>query len=165
MVSPHEANDYLQTYRSWLTDDGWSVKAVNDSQNHQNFHFTKDGEPSYSLVHPNPNAEFALVGIGLPGKEFTEILTNQSEDEREEFLWDLRISLLEFGIEFNGVKVPTEGITMSIPTYFEGTTRDSFMARVRTLKNSVHLFKWKINAAFELDDGDLGSQEERSYIQ
>lgn len=165
MVSPHDADEFLQTYRSWLTDDGWSVKAVNDSRNHQNFQFTKEGDPNYNLVHPNPNAEFALVGIGLPGEEFSEILSNEPEDDREEFLWDLRISLLEFGIEFNGVKYPSEGITMSIPAYFEGTTRDSFMERVRTLKNSVHLFKWKINEAFELDDGSLGSQQERSYIQ
>lgn len=165
MVSPQEADEHLETYRSWLTDDGWSVKALNDSHNHQNFQFTKDGEPNYNLVHPNPNAEFALVGIGLPGDEFTEVLSSQPEGGREDFLWDLRISLLEYGIEFNGVKYPTENVSMSIPVYFEGTTRDSFMERVRNLKNSVHLFKWKLNATFELDDGDLGSQQERSYIQ
>lgn len=165
MVSPQEADEHLQKFRTWLTDDGWGVQAVNDPENHQNLQFSKEGSPTYNLIHPNPNANFAAIAVGIPGDEFTAVLKKQDQPEVQDFLWDLRISLLELGVEFKGVDVPTENISIHAPTYFEGTTRDSFMDKFRSVKNAIHLLRWKLNATFSLQEETLGTQpDDQDYI-
>lgn len=164
MVSPKKADDRMRELRTWLTDDGWSVKGVVDEQNHQNFEFSA-GNDVYHLVHPNPHAESAGIISGLDGGPLNKALEGEDPEEIDDFLWDIRLRLIELGVEFQGIEYPAQKIVIHVPVYFDGTTRESFFNKQRKVKNATYLLQWVLKSRFDLDDPPGPSPDSPNYIQ
>ena len=137
-----EAN--LDTIEEWLTHDRFQVTEVEDPQSHVTLEAERAEDFTYSIVHPDPDADHVFVGLALPGEAIDEALADATEEETEVFLADLRFGLLGMDVEFEGLEVGTPRVTLFIPAYFDGLSKDRFMEKLRKVKNAGLFLEWSL---------------------
>jgi hypothetical protein len=75
-------------------------------------------------VAPNHAQQVAVRGLSRP--------------DREAFLWDLRLGLLEMGLDFQGIELPLERILVFRSVYVEpGVLKDTFFDRLESVRRGI----------------------------
>lgn len=140
-----------QRVQSWLLAEGWQL--------------TEKGHPdAHWLLEARDTAGRALVVGQRKGREVQVLLEGVvgiadahrtgleaiSDRERSELFWTLRFTLLQLGVDFNGVQEPLERVMVGQRVYLDGMTRDSFLQRVSQVRNGVLAVIWTISRALNL---------------
>lgn len=143
-MTPAAIEDELDQLAAWLDRDGFTVEAVEDPQTHRTLEAERGQDFTYSLVHPDPEADHVFVGLALPGDPLADAFGEASQEEAEAYLTDLRFGLLGMGVEFEGLEVPTEQVSLFLPAYFDGLSKDRFMEKLRKVKNAGLFLQWSL---------------------
>jgi hypothetical protein len=146
---PGAIEDEIAEIRGWLEHDGFTLTELGDPETDLTLEASRPDDFTYSLVHPDREADHVFVGMAFPGEALDEALGDATEEEIEVFLADLRFGLLGMGVEFEGLEVGTEQITLFIPAYFDGLSKDRFMEKLRTVKNAGLFLEWSLVPAEE----------------
>lgn len=134
----------LSTIEEWLARDGFDVAETTDPDTHRTLEAERGDDFTYTLVHPEPEADHVFLGVALPGEMLSQALADATDEETEVFLTDLRFGLLGMDVEFEGLDVPTDQISMFVPAYFDGLSKDRFMEKLRSVKNAGLFIQWSL---------------------
>lgn len=143
-MTPDEIADELGRVEAWMHGDGFEVEKIEDPETHVTFEAERSEDFTYTIVHPSPEADHVFLGLAVPGEPLEDALREASEEETEAFLTDLRFGLLGMGVEFDGLDVPTEQVTLFLPAYFDGLSKDRFMEKLREVKNAGLFLQWTL---------------------
>ncbi len=137
--------DFSTTMRgrveAWLRDEGWSVEARENP----------DARWMLMAVHPVTHVLMVVVQrlssrdqiILSTGWRFSAELQQDvaalPQEGRHQLIYDLHSPLLLLGVEYEGVREPFRHMAFSVPLYFDGLTKDLFMARTITIRNALHV--------------------------
>lgn len=139
---PEDLRAQIQT---WLMEEGWRIRTENVSD----AEWFISGE-SEARVH---------IGVGQRRGSSDQIIVQGSvtfdqahqgqiaqlpSEERSDFLWDMRFSLLNMGVEFSGVTDVPQEVRISQRIYYDGLTKDRFLQRVSQVRNGVLTVLWMV---------------------
>jgi len=141
--------DEIEAIEDWLEHDGFTLTELRDPETHLTLEASRPEDFAYSIVHPDREADHVFVGLAVPGEELDEVLAEATDEEIEVFLTDLRFGLLGMGVEFEGLEVPTEQVTLFVPAYFDGLSKDRFMEKLRNVKNAGLFLEWSLGPVEE----------------
>lgn len=124
---------------NWLQQIAWSWKDVPPSD-----------QASWAIVGIDPNERkvviwqvkgqtdhLVLEGTVIPEDQQVRRLNAQPAAERDSFLWDLRIGLLELGLDFV-LLMPLERVMITQSVYVDGgLIKDTFVQRLDAVKRGV----------------------------
>lgn len=130
----------------WLTEEDFVVKSQ------------KNPMASFILVASNPNAGISVtvsqntkhpdrieVSSQMMFGEYAKKLAELPKEEREEFLWDLRFSLVRSDVIF-AIMPPEnpQSVLVMKNIWYDGLTKDRFMSAVQRVSEGALLCSWKI---------------------
>ena len=149
MTNKSPSNDAKDKVHGWLMEDGWKLQK-----------YTLP-DASWAFVAEDPSNRKFVVGqkVGrddqlliqasvTPTEDVTTQLDQLSEDERNNFLWDLRFELLRASIDFNGVTVPLKRVEVMMRITSDALTKDTFVQRLGQVHKGVILIQWMIARKF-----------------
>ncbi|MBA7651606.1 hypothetical protein ES703_59425 [subsurface metagenome] len=84
----------------------------------------------------------------MPDENVTTKLDQLSEEERNNFLWELRFELLRADLDFNGVTVPLKRIEIMKRISADALTKDNFVQRLGQVHKGVIIVQWIIARKF-----------------
>lgn len=142
-------DDEIARVRDWLARDGFEVSQAPDPDTHRTLEAERAEDFTYTIVHPDAGADHVFVGLGLPGDPLSQALADATDEEAQAFLTDLRFGLLGMGVEFEGLDVPTERVSLFVPAYFDGLSKDRFMEKLRSVKNAGLFLQWSVGPVDE----------------
>jgi hypothetical protein len=144
-----DVEEALVEIQEWMARDGFQVREVRDPHSATTLEATRTEDYAYALVHPDEGADHVHVSVSLPGEELEDALADAPDEEVDVFLTDLRFGLLSMDVEFEGLDLPTEAVTLFVPAYFDGLSKDRFMEKVRAVKNAALFLEWSLGPAEE----------------
>lgn len=145
-TSPTEIRGKLQT---WLMEDGWSIRQ--QSLPDTVWAFVAEDEQKRKLIVGQRSAredEILLQGAIVIDEETGNKIAGLDEDERNNFLWDLRFELLRTNLEFQGVEIPLKQINVTERIFMDALTKDAFLQRASEVRKGVLVVLWMVNREF-----------------
>jgi len=159
MANKPPSNDVRDKVNGWLMEDGWKLQK----------HTLPDA--SWAFIAEDPNIRRIVVGqkVGrddqlllqaavIPDENVMTQLDKLAEDERNNFLWDLRFELLRAGIDFNGVGIPFKRVEVMMRITTDALTKDVFVQRLGQVHKGVILVQWMTARKFAKPEahGEIG---------
>lgn len=149
MTKKSPSNNIEDKVHGWLMEDGWKLQK----------HTVPDA--SWAFIAEDPSIRKIVVGqkVGrddqlllqaavIPDENVATQLDQLDEDERNNFLWDLRFELLRAGIDFDGVTVPLKQVAVMMRISTDALTKDTFVQRLGQVHKGVILIQWMIARKF-----------------
>lgn len=128
----------------WLQDENWSLSDIASGQNAWAFVAAEAHGRRVVLFQPRSRPDKVGIQASVTmAPEQLERMEALSAEERDSFLWDLRIELVKAGYDFDTDK-PVTRIRIVEECYFDGLTKDTFMARLRHIKLGIALVQWTV---------------------
>jgi len=139
---PEELRTQIQTS---LMQEGWRIRTENvpDAE----WFISGESEPRVRIgVGQRRGSPDQIVVQGSVTFDQThqDRIAQLPPEERSDFLWNMRFSLLNMGVEFSGVTDPPQEIRISQRIYHDGLTKDRFLQRVSQVRNGVLTVLWMV---------------------
>ena len=144
-VRNQRSEEIKEQIQKWLMEEGWRIRAEN--------------VPDAEWFLSGESEARVRIGIGKKRERPDQIIIqgsvtfNQTHrdqiarlllEERSDFLWDMRFSLLNMGVEFSGVTDIPQEVRISQRIYYDGLTKDRFLQRVSQVRNGVLNVLWMV---------------------
>ena len=131
--------------QTWLMEEGWRIRTENvpDAE----WFLSGESEARVRIgigQHRGRPDQIIIQGSVTFQQEQQEQITRLPPEERNDFLWNMRFSLLNMGVEFCGVAEPPKEIRISQRIYYDGLTKDRFLQRVSQVRNGVLTVLWMV---------------------
>jgi hypothetical protein len=114
---------------------------------------TEDRLPPIQLVLPKPETKYLLVLSQVSfSEEDYKRLVEMKYKEVEKIFWELRLRLLDMGVDFKTLKPEKIPITWEVHSklFIEETTVQDFFEVYTKVKNSIFCIIWSIRRALDL---------------
>lgn len=135
--------------RTLLMEDGWSLRQQSFPQTIWAF-VAEDPLGRRIVVGQNVGREDQIVIQGAVSLD--EVTTNRiaqlPEDERNNFLWDLRFELIRTNLEFGGIHLPLKRISVSVRVFLDALTKDTLIQRASEVRKGVLIIQWMLQRKF-----------------
>jgi hypothetical protein len=143
---PEHIKERVQTL---LMEDEWSLRQESFPRTIWTF-IAEDRLGRKIVVGQNIDREDQIVIQGAVTLD--EITTNRidqlPEDERNNFLWDLRFELLKTNLEFSGIQFPLKHIAVSERIFLDALTKDALIQRTSEVRKGVLMIQWMLQRKF-----------------
>jgi len=149
MVKDVQSGDAKEQIQKWLMEDGWSLRQ--ESGKEAVWAFVGEDRLGRKVVvgqNIGREDEVILQGTVRFDEATTDRIAQLREDERNDFLWDLRFELLRTDLEFAGVEAPLKEIRVTERIFFDALTKDTFLQRVAEVRKGVLAVIWMVNRRF-----------------
>lgn len=143
------SDDERDKVHGWLMEDGWKLQK----------YILPDA--SWAFIAEDPGNRKIVVGqkIGrddqlllqagvTPDENVNTQLDQLSEEERNNFLWDLRFELLRADLDFDGVTIPLKLVQIMKRISTDALTKDNFVQRLGQVHKGVIIVQWTIARKF-----------------
>jgi len=149
MTNKSPSNDVKDKVHGWLMEDGWKLQkyALPDAS----WAFVAEDPCNRKIVVAQKvgrDDQLLMQATVIPTEDITTELDQLSEDERNNFLWDLRFELLRAGIDFDGVTVPLKRVEVMMRIASDALTKDTFVQRLGQVHKGVILVQWMVARKF-----------------
>ena len=131
--------------QEWLAEDRWKVRKDTSDDAVWLLVAEDDAGRKIMLGQMKGFPDLVVIQADLTiGENDQQSLSRLDASERDEFLWDLRLALLRFGVEFNGISDPLQRVALTHRIYEDGLTKDRLMGRVLKIKDALVLTVWML---------------------
>ncbi len=141
-VSDQGSSDNLKSkVHSWLTEEGWDLQEVSQA----NFAWAFVAEKTIAklnVAQPKGKFDLCIVRIALNLVDAQSSLSKLSQDEVDEFLWELKFELARLEVEFEGVKSPLAKVAIYRAIYSDGLTKNSFADTLGKVLRASMILQW-----------------------
>lgn len=147
-LTPDVVSNIIQ---EWMLQDQWNVRKPDNIPHTSLWALTAMDEFQRGIVIAQSRNIPDLIEITATvavSEEHAERMSDLSEEEREEFLWDIRFRLLANDIDFAMRGAPLENITTGDRIYIDGLTKHSFFQAVRRVRRSMIMIIAMIHKLF-----------------
>ena len=156
-MSKGDAN-LREKIQAWLMVEGFSLSELTVPEAQWAIHASREPGPTLVVgLNRKPEDQLriqATVGVDPQHKAALSALSSQ---ERVAFLWDLRFSLLQLGVDFEGVTDQPEQIALVKHLYLDGLSKNAFMNAAALVRNGVLLTIWSFRRRFSSEPGPAES--------
>jgi hypothetical protein len=144
-----EALENRDLIEGWLTDQGYVIKHpeaqdrawVLDITDHSGLAFTVS-------QHVTSKDQIVIsAGIDVDG-EMARRFSAMKENDRNNWLWDLRLRLLSQDFESDGISFPLRRITVFQFIYRDGLSKDVFFQRLFHVRKGIQITVTMIRRRF-----------------
>jgi len=146
MCANAKNQDVKARLEKWLLEENYKVESL--TNNHALFNLVVEDNSGLKLHVRQPllsvDQIVVMAKASLSEEQITKIQKMLS-GERTRFLWELRFSLLEMGIDFSSVSLPLKFVLVSSPIYFDGLTKNAFMTKVFAVRRALVFVMWKVS--------------------
>ena len=149
MTKKSPSNGVKDKVHGWLMEDGWKLQKYIIPDASWTF-IAEDQQNRKIVVGQKVGREDQLVmqASVTPSEDINTQLSQLSEDERNNFLWDLRFELLRADLDFNGVVVPLKLVEVMKRISTDALTKDTFIQRLGNVHKGVIIVQWMIARKF-----------------
>lgn len=135
--------------REILIEDGWGIRQESSPTAIWAF-VAEDRVGRKIAVGQNKGREDQIIIQGTIAID--EVTNNRlgqlSEEERNNFLWDLRFELLRADLEFDGIEMPLKQIKVKTRVFLDAMAKDTFLLRISQVHKGVLIVLWMIARKF-----------------
>jgi hypothetical protein len=135
--------------QKWFMEDGWSV-GVDTPPDATWALVADDGQGRKVVTGQRTGREDQLLIQGAI--VFDDVISNKvsqlPEDERNNWLWDLRFELVRTDLEFSGVQLPLKRVEVMGRICFDALTKDAFLQKVSQVRKGVLMVGWMLARKF-----------------
>lgn len=132
----------------WLVEEGWSIQQAPADDFAWSLVARNPSGVALNVAQPIGKPDQFLVRIGCNIEGVQEHLEKLAPKEREDFLWELRLGLLETEVEFEGVEVPLRNVSIYRTGYVDGLNKNLFMGLVGCVLRGVTTLIWRLTRKF-----------------
>ena len=133
--------------KDWLSTE-WSLSDFYDPNTHWILQATsKEGKEgkAFAVLQTTVFPDQLLIqGNVEVVPEMRKQLTEITDADRRDLLWEIRFGLLNLGVEFTGVTEPLELVMVRKSIWDDALTRDCFMNRVDEVNAAVIFVLWTL---------------------
>ena len=137
-----EVKEQIQT---WLMEEGWRIRTENVPDTEWFLSGESEAKVRIGIGQRRGRLDQIIIqGSVTFQQEQQEQIARLLEEERNDFLWNMRFNLLNLGVEFSGVAESPQEIRISQRIYYDGLTKDHFLQRVSQVRNGVLTVLWMV---------------------
>jgi hypothetical protein len=131
--------------RTWMTEEGWTVRDVEDPQASFNVMATLQSGPNVNVFQHTQHLDRITVSQHwLFDAEFRSAICQLPENVVRDVVWSVYRDVTMMGAEFIGLDTPSTELTIRAYVHFDGLTKDSFVRRtlltIRALALAIRTF-------------------------
>lgn len=130
----------------WLVQDGWKVS--DSPSGDAEWLVTCEDDAGRRLVvgqkKNRPDLVILQGGVTLPDLQ-REVGDRLRPKSRESMLWDLRLFLLQMGVEFGGIEWPLDKVRVSQRLYVDSLSHNEFVQLLLRIKNALLAVIWSVS--------------------
>ena len=131
--------------QTWLMEEGWRIRAENVPDAEWFLSGESEARVRIGIGQKRGRQDQIIIqGSVTFQQEQQEQIARLPSEQRNDFLWDMRLSLLNLGIEFSGIAEPPQEVRISQRIYYDGLTKDRFLQRVSQVRNGVLTVLWMV---------------------
>jgi len=139
-MSPDQIKDKVRT---WLMEDGWSLRQEAPSKGLWTFVATDQfGRIIGVGQRKNKEDEVIIQGAINIDDDTNDRIMRLTEDDRNNLLWDLRFELVQTNLEFSGISLPLKRIEVVERIFLDCLTKDCFLQRTSEVRKGVLIVMW-----------------------
>ena len=142
-------NAIKEKIRTWLMEDGWSLR-IEPSKDAIWAFVAEDGGKRKIVVGQTVGREDNVIiqaAVDVDD-EIRNKLAQLPEDERNNFLWDLRFELIRTNLEFSGIQIPLKRIEVIERLFLDALTKDAFLQKASEVRKGVLIVLWMVARKF-----------------
>jgi hypothetical protein len=135
--------------REILMEDGWSIRQ--ESTPKAIWAFVAENRAGIKIVvgqKIDREDQIVIQGSIHPDEIITSRMAQLPEDERNNFLWDLRFELLRTDLEFSGIETPLKQVEVSTQIFLDALTKDTFLLRTSQVRKGLLAIIWMLAKKF-----------------
>lgn len=144
-ITPEQMKERIQT---WLMDIGYQIGTPTDDNSRFHLAVTTPLGTLVDVLQPNTQSDMVILGAGYQlTPEQTKRLKELNERRRDEFLWDLRFSLVLGHFSFDvqpASQALLEKVIITDTLYYDGITKNSFMKSFDHVHRGLMFTMWKL---------------------
>lgn len=150
-TTTNEALENSDLIEQWLVEQGYLVKHSDGENRAWVLEITDHlGILFYVSQHISRKDEIVIgTAYDIDG-DLSKRFSGLKENERNSWLWDLRLRLLNQDIESDGVKYPLKSIILFQFIYRDGLTKDTFFQRLFHVRKGLQIVATMICRRFNL---------------
>ncbi len=164
----HEIKTKMQ---QWLVEEGF--KLIDKTDLNTAFKFVTKIPMGFHVIilQPMTKKDIIVFGGGIVFSEDDKKRLHMMENDKLlSLLWDIRLALLNRGMEFDPIELDMDAINVNMKLYVEGLNRPTFMEKFSHFNRTLVLLVWMLQRAFgEPEPMDRPTiedpTEELSYIR
>lgn len=150
MANQTPTNGMKDTVHKWLMDDGWKVGKRTFPEATWAF-IAEDNFGRKIVIGQKPDRQDELLiqaQVNISDDDRTK-LDQLPEDERNNFLWDLRFELLRTDLDFKGVELPLKNIEVMLRISADTLTitKDTFRQGIQRVTRGI-IIQWMFMRKF-----------------
>jgi len=149
MTNKTFASNVKDTVHKWLMDDGWSLRK--QSYPEATWAFVAEDRLGKKIVigQKSDRQDELLIQAAVTIDDDTrDKLDRLLEDERNDFLWDLRFELLRTDLDFRGIQLPLKNIEVMLRICSDTLTKDTFRQGTSQVGKGILIIQWMIMKKF-----------------
>jgi len=146
MDTKMSSNQIRDQVRTWLMEDGWSLRQETPPQSLWAFVATDQfGRIIVVGQRTNRDDEVVIQGAVNIDADTTDRIQRLTEADRNNLVWDLRFELVRTNLEFSGISLPLKRVEMVERIFLDGLTKDSFLQRTSEVRKGVLIVMWLLS--------------------
>jgi hypothetical protein len=139
--------------RTWLAEEGWDVRKVDDPQSSFNVMATLQSGPNVNVFQYKDHVDqITLSQHWLYDNGFRSAISQLPENNLKDIVWNIYRDVSIMGVEFYGFDTPSTEMTLRTYIYFDGLTKDALIQRILLTIRALHLAIRTFIRAFEEND-------------
>jgi hypothetical protein len=142
------ANPHIQSKRdriqNWLMQEGWTVGEEQAANALWCINAKTNGYTMIVAQLAQPADRINIQSSVLVALEHQNLFAAMEQNKRQDFWWNMRMKLLDMGLDFNGLAEPVQRIDIGQRIYDDGLTKDAFLQRVSQVKRGQIVVLWSI---------------------
>jgi len=143
MATEMSSNQIKDKVRTWLMEDGWSLRQETPPISLWAFVATdQSGRIIVVGQRKNKEDEVVIQGAVNIGDDTTDRIMRLTEDDRNNLLWDLRFELVKSNLEFSGIALPLKRVEVLERIFLDGLTKDCFLQRTSEVRKGLLIVMW-----------------------
>ncbi len=150
--------------KTMLSEEGFQIREVKDANTHFNFVTVVGGVPYHIFQNVNKRDSIFISGSFKIASHQIGSYSKMEQTRKEEFFWNLRISLLtrqtlgDFKIKPKPPEKIEEIFLSSKPLFYDGLTKEKFFSTLFEVHKCAVMIRWMFEEA-------VGAKSETSSLQ
>ena len=139
-VATGGGNSKRANVQNWMLEAGWKIndahaQGINTSWVVGGTHASGIG---IGVAQPTPYPDLLVIEVGITTDESARAaLTAMGPAAVEALMVELKMGLIQLGVEFNGQGEPLQILRVSQFIYNDGLTKDAFLHRLQQVKDAA----------------------------
>lgn len=151
MSNTTSTNDVKDTVHKWLMDDGWKVGKQTFPEAAWAFVAEDNLGRKIIVGQRSDRRDELLIQARVTFNDDRAKLDSLPQDERDNFLWDLRFELLRTTLDFRGTELPLKNIEVMLRLSADTLilTKDIFRQGISQVGKGILIIQWMTMRKFQ----------------